>query len=77
MIIIIQLVSSKKIPFHFPFKRVARIAQFTLMKKGCSPFTQITQVKIFCIFIIKGRAIRKLMGVGGKVQKIYICAGKN
>ena len=67
MIIIIQLVSSKKIPFHFPFKRVARIAQFTLMKKGCSPFTQITQVKIFCIFIIKGRAIRKLMGVGGEV----------
>ena len=68
MIIIIQLVSSKKI--HFPFKRVARIAQFTLMKKGCSPFTQITQVKIFCIFIIKGRAIRKLIrGGGGEVQK--------
>ena len=45
------------------------------MNKGCSPFTQIIgQVKIFCIFIIKGRAIRKLMGGGGggtKSKKIY------
>ena len=43
------------------------------MNKGCSPFTQIIgQVKIFCIFIIKGRAIRKLIrggGGGGEVQK--------
>ena len=44
------------------------------MNKGCSPFTQIIgQVKIFCIFIIKGRAIRILMGGGGgaKSKKIY------
>ena len=43
------------------------------MNKGYSPFTQIIgQVKIFCIFIIKGRAIRILMGGGGgggEVQK--------
>ena len=44
------------------------------MNKGCSPFTQIIgQVKSFCIFIIKGRAIRKLIrgggGGGGEVQK--------
>ena len=46
------------------------------MNKGCSPFTQIIgQVKIFCIFIIKGRAIRKLIrgggGGGAKSKKIY------
>ena len=45
------------------------------MNKGYSPFTQIIgQVKIFCIFIIKGRAIRILMGGGGggaKSKKIY------
>ena len=45
-----------------------------MKNKGCSPFTQIIgQVKMFCIFIIKGRAIRKLMGggEGAKSKKIY------
>ena len=35
------------------------------MNKGCSLFTHIKHVKILCIFIIKGRAIRKLMGEEG------------
>ena len=47
------------------------------MNKGCSLFTQIKHVKIMCIFIIKGRAIRKLMGVGGdEVQKNIFVQGK-
>ena len=46
--------SGKKVPFHPPFKRLACIAQFTLINKGYSPFTYIKQVKILCIFIIEG-----------------------
>ena len=37
--IIMELFSGKKVPFHLPFKRLACIAQFTLMNKGYSPFT--------------------------------------
>ena len=35
------------------------------MNKEFPPFTQILQVKILRIFMIKGRAIRKLVWEGG------------
>ena len=49
------------------------------MNKGYSPFTQIKQVKILCIFIIEGHgALENLWEVGGgEVQKnIYSRRGK-
>ena len=64
--LLIELVSSKKIPFHPPFEHLARIAQFALMNKEFPPFTQIIQVKTLRIFMIKGRAIRKLEWEGGR-----------